>query len=250
MVNSPRIAQGVLIEKVGEELVVVIRGSNEAIRVTGETAVTLTHIQSGAQVDTRSTAIRELLELGIIEVPGFSRRGLIAAGAVGAGAGIAVLAMPGVAAASSDPLDNSDDGDNDDDDDDDKDDNAGEVQLPKKSLNGYFFAFNWATSNEVSAPGVAEELDWVAGVFLPLDDNPCEPSDATGNRATTLKGEIEVEGTIYDAYLFNDLGTDGEFYPTFYFLGSPETLTYDTPFVLTFILRGVEYTVTEPPPVI
>jgi len=108
MVNSPRIAHGVLIERVGEELVVVVPGSNEAIRVTGETAVTLTHIQSGAQVDTRSIAMRELLELGVIEVPGFSRRGLIAAGAVGAGAGIAVLAMPGVAAASSDPLDNVD----------------------------------------------------------------------------------------------------------------------------------------------
>ncbi len=240
--NQTRIAQGVLIEKVGEELVVVIPGRNEALRITGQEALALSEIKSGNTLPVDNQAVMKLAELGVIDVPGLSRRGLIKAGAFGAGAGIAVLAMPGVAVASSDPLDSSDDRDNDDDDDD-----GGEVGLQPKSLFGYFFAFNWATSNEVSAPGVAGEGDWVAGVFLPLADNPCEPSDATGDRLTTLKGEIEVEGTTYDAYLFNDLGTDNKFYPTFYFLGSPGTLTGATPFVLTFILRGVKYTVTEAP---
>jgi hypothetical protein len=100
-VNQPRIAQGVLIEKVVEELVVVIPGSSEALRIAGDVAVTLSEIQSGHVVDADSPAVVKLAELGVIDVPGLSRRGLIKVGAIGAGAGIAVLAMPGVAAASS-----------------------------------------------------------------------------------------------------------------------------------------------------
>jgi len=102
-VNQPCIAQGVLIEKIGEELVVVIPGSHEALRVTGQEALALSEIKSGHVVNADSPAVLKLAELGVIDVPGLSRRGLIKAGAIGAGAGIAVLAMPSVAAASSEP---------------------------------------------------------------------------------------------------------------------------------------------------
>jgi len=106
-VNQPRIAHGVLIDKVGQDLVVVIPGNNEAIRVTGQVALTLSEIHAGHTVHADSPEVRQLADLGVIDVPGLSRRGLITAGAMGAGAGIAVLAMPGVAAASSDPEANS-----------------------------------------------------------------------------------------------------------------------------------------------
>lgn len=97
----PKLAKGVVVEQVGSDFLVIAPGSLDAVRLTGEAAETLSKIQSGIFVDSTSPVVGELSSFGILEAQGVSRRGLIKAGAIGAGAGIAVMAMPGVAAASS-----------------------------------------------------------------------------------------------------------------------------------------------------
>jgi hypothetical protein len=95
------IAPGVTIEQVGEDLLVLVPGTVEALRLTGVAANTVRTIHAGGVVAVDDIPA-ELVERGIITTPQpLSRRGLIKAGAIGAGAGITVLAMPGVAAASS-----------------------------------------------------------------------------------------------------------------------------------------------------
>lgn len=99
--KSAQLAKGVVLEQVGSDLWVVVPGRLDVLRLTGEAALMLSKIQSGVGVDLTSPVARELISLGIVEIPGISRRGLIKAGAIGAGAGIAVMALPGIAAASS-----------------------------------------------------------------------------------------------------------------------------------------------------
>ena len=99
--KSVRLAKGVVTEQVGGDLLVVVPGNFDVLRLTGEAASTLSKIQSGVGIDLTSPVLRELFARGIVVNPGISRRGLITSGAIGAGAGIAVLALPGIAAASS-----------------------------------------------------------------------------------------------------------------------------------------------------
>lgn len=101
--NTPRLAPGVLIEQVGDDVLVVTHDSLTTLRLTGEAATVAYRVQAGQPIELNSPVVRDLAERGIITLPGMSRRGLIKAGAIGAGAGIAVMAMPGVAAASSEP---------------------------------------------------------------------------------------------------------------------------------------------------
>lgn len=97
-----RLAQGVVVEDVGNDLIVMVPGSTEVLSVSGVAATVVRKIQSGETVPV--TAVTdELAKAGVLESSTLSRRGLIKAGAIGAGAGIAVLAMPTVAAASSGP---------------------------------------------------------------------------------------------------------------------------------------------------
>ena len=97
------LSPGVIVEHVGGELLVVVPGHTDVVKLTGGVAQVLEDIRSGSAVDLSDPAVADLLELGIVSTPGVSRRGLIKAGAIGAGAGVAVLAMPSVAAASSLP---------------------------------------------------------------------------------------------------------------------------------------------------
>jgi hypothetical protein len=99
--NNVRIARGVIVETVGAELLVVVPGTLEALRLTGEAAATLSKIRTGMWVDPTKPEVAELMSRGIVEMPGISRRGLVKAGAIGAGAGIAVMAMPAATFASS-----------------------------------------------------------------------------------------------------------------------------------------------------
>jgi len=99
--NRLAIASGVIIENVGDDLLVFTPSSTEAVRLTGAFADTVVAIQAGKSVDTSSQTVSDLVGLGIIEAAGLSRRGLITAGALGAGAGIALLSMPAAAASSS-----------------------------------------------------------------------------------------------------------------------------------------------------
>lgn len=101
--ESVEIAPGVILEIVGADLLVIVPGSLEALRLTGELARTLSNVRAGMKLDPTSPEAAELMSRGIVEISGMSRRGLIKAGVIGAGGGIAVLAMPSAAYASSGP---------------------------------------------------------------------------------------------------------------------------------------------------
>ena len=101
MRKMPQLVSGVVVEQVGDDVLVVVPGTTEALRLSGEAAKTVLTIQAGESVSSSDPVVGELVARGVVEGPGLSRRGLIKAGAIGAGAGIAVLALPSVAAASS-----------------------------------------------------------------------------------------------------------------------------------------------------
>jgi len=93
------IGAGVVVERVGEQLLFVVPGHTEVVSLSGATADFLSDIQAGKSVDPHNPVVSDLRELGILSVPGLSRRGLIKAGANGDGAGFTVLAMPSAAMA-------------------------------------------------------------------------------------------------------------------------------------------------------
>jgi hypothetical protein len=95
-----RLARGVVVEEVGDDLMVMVPGSPEILSLSGAAAEVVRKCRTGDSV-TSDAVTNELTQAGVLESSALSRRGLIKAGAIGAGAGIAVLSMPGVAAASS-----------------------------------------------------------------------------------------------------------------------------------------------------
>jgi len=100
--NRFELVEGVLLQQVGGDLLVVVPDSLETLRLSGDVAITLLAIHRGEAVDCVGPNINDLIKLGIVsDRSKVSRRGLIRAGAVGVGAGIAVLALPSAAAASS-----------------------------------------------------------------------------------------------------------------------------------------------------
>jgi hypothetical protein len=102
MTKMVSLAAGVVVERVGDDLMVIVPGHTDVVKLSGASAAVLLDVQAGTPVSSNDTVVEELVDLGIVSAPGLSRRGLIKVGAIGAGAaGIAVLAMPGVAAASS-----------------------------------------------------------------------------------------------------------------------------------------------------
>lgn len=97
-----KIADGVLVETIGQEVMVMVPGVTEFISLTGDAASLVREVQAGLVASASHPALAELIDLGILSIPsGMSRRGLITAGAIGASAGIAVMAMPNVAVAAS-----------------------------------------------------------------------------------------------------------------------------------------------------
>jgi hypothetical protein len=100
-VMSFSVMPGVIVERVGEDLMVIVPGTSDLVSLSGRPAQVLLDVTAGKRIDSADPALRDLVDLGIVSAPGVSRRGLIQAGVIGAGAGIAVLAIPGLAAASS-----------------------------------------------------------------------------------------------------------------------------------------------------
>jgi hypothetical protein len=100
-ISRIKVPTGVVAQRVGHELMVLIPGKAEVVKLTGEAAEVFLDIQAGRAVQASDDIVSGLDAQGVIEIPGVSRRGLIKAGAIGTGAGIAVLAMPSVAAAAS-----------------------------------------------------------------------------------------------------------------------------------------------------
>ena len=105
------VTPGVIVERVGDDLMVIIPGNTDVVSLSGRVADILLDVKAGKTVDSNDPAVHDLITLGVLTAPGMSRRGLITAGAIGAGAGIAIMAMPAAAAALSGPGDEDDDDD-------------------------------------------------------------------------------------------------------------------------------------------
>ena len=93
---------GVIVEDLGSESAVYIPGVSEVLTLSGDAATVIRRIRDGESVEGAESVVSDLVARGLIEpAQGMSRRGVVRAGVIGAGAGIAALAMPSVAAASS-----------------------------------------------------------------------------------------------------------------------------------------------------
>ena len=92
-----------IIEKVGEDVVVLIPESKEVLKLSGELAnLVYTASISGSVEVPEGVDPSELVERGIIAFDSHpTRRTLLKVGAVGAGASLVALGLPSVAAASS-----------------------------------------------------------------------------------------------------------------------------------------------------
>lgn len=102
-VNALQLVEGLTVEELGSDFVVMIPGGQEVITLTGDAATTFRGVRNGAAVNPEDPVVADLEQLGIIRpYTPINRRGVIKAAGVGLGTGIAVLAMPSVAAASSD----------------------------------------------------------------------------------------------------------------------------------------------------
>lgn len=99
------IADGVLIEEVGDDLMVMLPRRTEVVTLSGDIAHVVRELSAGNPVHPSQTELSQLRGFGILSPPAtLSRRGVIVAGITGLGVGIAVQAMPSVALASSSPI--------------------------------------------------------------------------------------------------------------------------------------------------
>lgn len=99
--NQIRLARGVVVEQVGAELVVLPPEAKDVVRLHGPAAAIVADLQAGRPVEATCPELESLMSVGIVARPGISRRGLISSGAIGLGAGVAVLALPQAAVATS-----------------------------------------------------------------------------------------------------------------------------------------------------
>ena len=100
--SDVRLAAGLVVESVGEDLLILLPGARDVVRITGSAAEVVRALEAGNPIDSYAPSVSELKSLGIVSLgSGLSRRGLVRGSAVGLGAAVAVLAMPNVAAASS-----------------------------------------------------------------------------------------------------------------------------------------------------
>lgn len=100
VLTNVSLVAGVVIGRVDDDLMVIVPGDSDVVSLSGRPAQVLADVEAGRKVDSTDSALRDLVDLGIVSAPGLSRRGLFV-GAIGAGAGIAVLALPSPAMAAS-----------------------------------------------------------------------------------------------------------------------------------------------------
>jgi hypothetical protein len=208
------ITSGVMIERVGEDLMVIVPGHADVVKLGGVSAAVLLDVQAGTPVNSNDPVVAELVDLGIVSAPGLSRRRLIRVGAIGAGAGIAVLAMPGVAAASS---------------------------VDVEELFGELFAGEWGNSSGAVYDNLelTSSDDWVAGVFIePEGDAPYSDDDVDDD--DPIRGTVVTGGKTYTAFLLNPSDGLG-----WYFLGTEFDPDIGDDFILTFTFGGKPYRVTQ-----
>jgi len=97
-----RLASGVVVEDVGNDVLVFLPGSSEILRLSGEPAEFLRSVVAGrAPVSVDSGVLHRLSELGVLGSPAISRRHFVGTTALGVGAGFSLMALPQAAAAAS-----------------------------------------------------------------------------------------------------------------------------------------------------
>ena len=100
--NRVSLVEGVIVESLGEELIVLVPGSMEIVRLDGDPANLLRRIMNGEPPSSSDSDSMSLLgQFGLLKSSAVSRRSVLRAGAVATGAGIALLSFPSAAAASS-----------------------------------------------------------------------------------------------------------------------------------------------------
>lgn len=93
---------GTVVEKCGEDFLILLPDSKEVRSVTGASAEIVRKLSDyGSHVLPASEALDGLVEAGIVSVEGVSRRGVFRLGAVGLAAGATTLLLPTAAAATS-----------------------------------------------------------------------------------------------------------------------------------------------------
>lgn len=207
------LAPGVIVEDMGSDTAVFVPGVSEVLTMSGAAAITLRRIRLGESVECAEAVVSDLVSLGVIQpAGGMSRRGVVRAGVIGAGAGIAAFAMPHVAAASS-PI--------------------GGVGV----LTQFVALVGRATEGVSTA--ITEGSFQVAGRDAEGNDLGIEiaSSDLTGPITARLKDETSDRVTIYT-------GSDNRF--SISFLDS-ENISFDffrgRGHILTFTYKGTQYVV-------
>jgi hypothetical protein len=234
--HSFQLSPNCVAEVVGDDVLVFLSGEPGAIRLSGAAARTFLSIQAGEQVDLSNSAVKELEAVGILRSPGVSRRGLLKGGAIGTAAGVAVLALPSVAAASSAE--------------------QGATESSAEELVGSLFAFGWDSNfnqNRADFAYIKDTLgladDGLVGIVT-VNDQKTPPPYAVEDldKDNPIEGSVVVDGVTYDAWLFvwNDgVGATPTDAPTWFFAGLTTAPPFGTDFVVTFSYEGVSYTVVK-----
>lgn len=98
--NRIALASGVVVEDLGSSVLVFLPGLPQVLTLTGESAEVIRLFHDGAPIQ-QSKEVEDLIDLGVLSAPVLSRRGFVKVGGIGITAGAALVALPGVAAASS-----------------------------------------------------------------------------------------------------------------------------------------------------
>lgn len=216
------LADGVLIEQLGAECVVFVPGSTDVLTLTGEMATAVVRLRAGEPVSASDAGVAELVDLGVVSAPTrLTRRRVLTAGAVGVGAGVAALAMPSVAGASS-PSAGSPGG---------------------RLVRGG----GWTKAEQTNNPEIQARLN-NPPALTPTDislvrvfDPPYPVNPAP---SPTLQGSVTVGGVTYSAFLIDYKNTSNIYSFTAWFFLGASTIATDDPFVLTYTFGGISYTVT------
>ena len=102
MRHEVRLSPGVVIESIGDDCLVMLPGKSTVVTLSGDECKQALAIREGEEVSLNNPAVQTLVRLGVVSAaPHLTRRHLITAGALGAGVGVTLLAMPTAAMASS-----------------------------------------------------------------------------------------------------------------------------------------------------
>jgi len=105
MATTYQVSADTISEAVGDDVLVMRSAVRKTLRLSGEVAIAFKAVQAGAApTGVPLEILQSLVDEGVLTVDSprtVSRRGLVAGAAVGVGAGLVTLALPTVAAASS-----------------------------------------------------------------------------------------------------------------------------------------------------